>query len=66
MQGGHGYINKRENGGRARCGGPAMCKKCQTEQCVTCGLVGTEAAAKHSDPHGFLYDAKRPRTRSAT
>jgi hypothetical protein len=29
---GHGHVSPREDGIKARCGGPAMCKVCQQEQ----------------------------------
>ncbi|MFG1976928.1 hypothetical protein ACGFJC_47015 [Nonomuraea fuscirosea] len=39
MTGGHGHVVPREDGGRARCGGPRLCKKCAAE------LAGIEAVA---------------------
>jgi hypothetical protein len=31
MTGGHGHVKPRPDGGKARCGGPAICKACQEE-----------------------------------
>lgn len=32
MKGFHGHVRPREDGLKARCGGPALCKTCQAEQ----------------------------------
>lgn len=61
----HGWVKRRADGFLARCGGPAVCRTCQTEQMherMLTGLFGAPgAAAQDATANDDARDAERYR-----
>lgn len=61
MSGGHGHVTPRPDGGKARCGGPALCSVCRAEE--TREVLGA-AYVEDLEPLGDLLPYIRTHTES--
>lgn len=77
MIGGHGWVTPREDGAKARCGGPSICAKCAVEKAANDATQNMQTQADSAkcvesiindlyDRNGFdhWWDSVDPETRA--